>query len=246
MDLQKQVKYKPRQKHQLVPTKHGKNRSYKALCALGDDVYGSVCEMDTVIGRKYDEKCLLTLYLRCCKFQIVLLLKRKSCEEVCKMLNALEILLGVDDFRKLFGYILTDNGIEFADYHLLEKSQESKNKKDKRCSIFYCDVRASNQKGGCEKNHVEIRKIIPKRNGIIFDRLVAKDIVYINSQINSTPRKSLGGKTPIEMFRFFFKDVAENVLAFLGIKELKTSELNLTLNGINNDRKKRGLEKLNE
>lgn len=57
-------------------------------------------------------------------------------------------------------------------------------------SFYYCDVRASNQKAMCEKNHVEIHKIILKRSKVDFDELDTYDVVYISSHINSQPRKS--------------------------------------------------------
>ena len=35
--------------------------------------------------------------------------------------------------------------------------------------LFYCDPRRSDQKGACERNHVEIRKLLPKGSGLRFD-----------------------------------------------------------------------------
>ena len=123
--------------------------------------------MDTVIGRKYDTKCILTLYFRTCKFQLFLLMDSKTLKQCKKQLDHLENTCGKEFFELLLGLILTDNGVEFADPDLLSRSCLAGNKY--RLHIYYCDVRASDQKGCCEKNHVELRKIIPKGEGIVFD-----------------------------------------------------------------------------
>lgn len=58
--------------------------------------------------------------------------------------------------------------------------------------LFYCDPRQSQQKGACEKNHVEIRKLLPKGAGVRFDRLTAADCALLMSQVNSEPRGRSG------------------------------------------------------
>ncbi len=55
--------------------------------------------------------------------------------------------------------VLTDNGAEFSDEAAIaallgEGPGETR--------LFYCDPRRSDQKGACERNHVEIRKLLPK------------------------------------------------------------------------------------
>ena len=79
--------------------------------------------------------------------------------------------------------ILTDNGTEFSDTCSLEKSALPG--VVSRCNVYYCDVRASQQKGGCERNHVELRKLLPKRKGISFDKLTKADCAVVTSQLNS-------------------------------------------------------------
>ena len=78
--------------------------------------------------------------------------------------------LGADGMARVFGAVLTDNGSEFADEGAIaallgEREGETR--------LFYCDPRQSQQKGACERNHVEIRKLLPKGAGIRFDRLLA-------------------------------------------------------------------------
>lgn len=243
MDLRKKVKYKKRNSNKPQPTKHGIERSYSAFCELEPDIRDSACEMDTVIGLKKNKQCILTMFLRACKLQICILLPSKTIENVAQALDALEEYCGKVIFKKLFGIILTDNGLEFSDYKLLEKSSLDIGSRSK---IYFCDIRASNQKGMCEKNHVEIRKVIPKRQGIDFDELDEYDIAYINEQINSQPRKSLFGYSPIQVFKMMFGEIAENLLDILGIREISPKNLDLTFNGFKkfHDNKEQALQEM--
>ena len=50
-------------------------------------------------------------------------------------------------------------------------------------------------------------------------------VELIFSHINSTPRKSLGGKTPYEVFSFLH---GENILKKLNIQEIAKDEVNTT------------------
>jgi len=58
----------------------------------------------------------------------------------------------------------------------------------------------STQKSHVESNHNYARDIIPK--GRPLDRLTQDSVNIMFSHINSTPRKSLHGKTPYELFVF--------------------------------------------
>ena len=67
--------------------------------------------------------------------------------------------------------------------------------------LFCCDPMRSDQKGACEKNHVEIRKLVPKGRGYRLDRLEREDAVLLMSQINSAPRGALAFMSLIQMFQ---------------------------------------------
>ena len=130
------MSYKPRSKKRaVVPTAHGETRAYAAFTALGGEVAASACEMDTVIGSKLDRQCILTLYLRPSKFQLALLLREKTSDEVVQKIDMLEKLLGKASFIRLFGLILTDNGTEFYQYRRIERSTLGA---VKRTRVYYC------------------------------------------------------------------------------------------------------------
>lgn len=241
LDLRRKVRYKPRKKRlNLQPTKHGYNRSYSAFCRLDKDSRDSAVEMDCVIGMQRDEKCILTLYLRNCKFQFAILLNNKTIKSVVKVFDSIEMILGKDKFVALFENILTDNGTEFADYKQIEQSVFG----GKRSKLFYCDVRASQQKGACEKNHVELRKLLPKGHGISFDNLENWDMSVLMSHLNSQPRKSLCGLTPIKIFKSVYAEKAEELLQHFGIEEVPPSQINLTVNALNQSRRERSMPKI--
>lgn len=242
-ELRRKVGYKPRKEHGgRKQTSHGPERSWAAFLALSDAERARACEMDTVIGKTADSKCILTLYLRPCKLQVCLLLPDKSSSAVSAALDMLEKVLGKKLFQQLFGLILTDNGAEFSDVCALERSALPG--KAARCKVYYCDVRQSQQKGGCERNHVELRKLLPKNRGIRFDMLEAADMATLMSQLNSEPRPSLMGLSPLAMLKAADGAAFDALCAALGIEEIRYEGLNLTIGALNGARKDRGLPPL--
>lgn len=241
-ELRRQVGYKPRkEKAEVKPTSHGIERSYAAFTRLSLEEQARACEMDTVIGRARDAQCILTLYLRPCKVQIMLLLDEKSSSAAAAALDMLEKAIGKSLFQRLFGLILADNGTEFSDCESLEKSVD---KGKARTKAYYCDVRQSQQKASCERNHVELRKLIPKDRGISFDKLVAQDMAVCMSHLNSEPRHSLLGATPISALRGMLPEKTNALLDALGIVEMSYGELVLTIEAVNKARRARGEDDL--
>ena len=148
-ELRRKVGYKPRREPSAAkPTSHGPERSYKAFSALPEEGRARAAEMDTVIGLSKDSQCVLTLYLRPCKVQVCLLLPEKTSSAVAAAPGMLERAIGKPLFQRLFGLVLTDNGAEFSDAAALERSAFHGTA---RCKVYYCDVRQSQQKGGCER-----------------------------------------------------------------------------------------------
>jgi len=243
MELRRQVGYKQRNHdNETRSTSHGAARSYAAFLDLGTDICDGAIEMDCVIGRAKDTKCILTLYHRPTKLQLAILLPEKTSSAVASALDMVEGLLGKESFRKIFGTILTDNGTEFSNFASLEKSCFPG--KVARCKVYYCDVRQSQQKGGCERNHVELRKILPKKRDIVFDNLTNQDMAVLMSHLNSEPRGSLAGLDAITMFKAAFGKTAEALLDGLGIVHISYAELNMTIEALNQERKSRGEEPL--
>jgi hypothetical protein len=106
--------------------------------------------------------------------------------------------------------------------------------------LFYCDPRRSDQKGACERNHVEIRKLLPKGAGIRFDRLVPADLALAMSHVNSEPRGALGFATPARAFRAMLGEDAAALLDAYGVGDVPIGELDLTPGLIERARAERG------
>jgi IS30 family transposase len=115
-------------------------------------------------------------------------------------INRIQNQLGPDLFSRLMSLILTDRGSEFEQHWLFEKDPEG----NSRLNIFYCDPMQSSQKPHVENNHNYVRDIIP--NGYPLDCLSQPDIELMFSHINSTPRRSLGDKSPYEVLCFLYND----------------------------------------
>lgn len=242
IDLARKVKYKPR-KHttERSSVRHSQKRNYAAFKVLGEEIVRSAWEMDTVEGTKHDTQRLLTLHHRPSHFQFALPIEDGSCESVEKALEMIrDILGGKDAMERVFGVVLTDNGSEFADENSLAKIFGEKDTP----KLFYCDPRRADQKGACEKNHVEVRKLLPKNQGIRFDLITKRDCSVLMSHMNSSPRGSLAYLSPIAFFKEAFKEDARCLLDAFGIEEVSIDSINLTDQCINIERAKRGEEPL--
>ncbi len=223
--LGRRVSCRPRKK-KAAPrsTSHGAGRSHAALLGLGGEERPPACGMDTAIGRVHGPKRLLALYLRPCRFQLMPLLGGKAAEEAAGALDALEEAVGRDGSGRLFGPIPTDDGAELSDHGPMERP--AGDSAAGRARAFCCDARQSQQKGSCERNHVELRKVLPK--GTSFDGLTRADCALLMSHVNSEPRPSLAGLSPIRMFRLAYGELAERLLDALGIEEIGPGEPSLT------------------
>jgi len=220
--LPKRPRYKPRKGSKKRPTpKDLTTRTYADFMALCEQKRLSVVQIDCIEGFKSESQAILTLHLVRFNFQIALLLPAQTKEWTTKAFDALEALCE-GTFSTHFGLILADRGSEFIDYRRLERSRDGK----KRCSVYYCDPGRADQKGSAEKNHVEIRKILPKRK-THFSLLTPSDMADINSHVNSYTRASLGGKAPLELAA---QILPESLLEGLGIRLIAPDDVCLTPN----------------
>jgi transposase, IS30 family len=222
MDLPRKVKYRPRKKTGLI---HKVDRK----CRIGrtyDDYqrfiesnnHPLVVQMDSVVGRK-GGKVLLTLHFVKAEFMIAFLRDANDSQSVIDIFDRLNELLGIDMFKNLFPVLLGDNGSEFSNPIAIECDRTTG---EIRSQVFYCDPCAAFQKGSAEKNHEEIRKVLPK--GTSFDNLTQKDINLMMDHINSYSRLNLNDKTPFDTFKFLF---GEEVLKKLGSTLITAKEIRL-------------------
>ena len=185
---------------------HQKDMVITPLIFQGQSPYQIITnhpELDMSVRTLYSylDKGILTFFLTREKLFLAFIMNRCTKGTVKLVFNKLERQLGIYDFLTLFNTILTDRGSEFGDPESLENGING----IMRSSIYYCDPMRSGQKGGIEQAHTMLRMILPKKTS--FEYLTQWDLRTIVDHINSTPRESLGGRTPY--------DVALAVLGFI-------------------------------
>ena len=238
MDLRRKVGYRPRRRSApRAAARHSARRSHEEFMRLAEDERAGAWEMDTVEGSAADSARLLTLYHRPTSFQLVVPIADGTCGAVLAGLGLVRGALGDGGMRRVFRLVLTDNGSEFADEAAIaallgEAEGETR--------LFYCEGRRADQKGGCEKNHVEIRKLLPKGRGLRLDRLSRADAALVMSQVDSEPRGKLAWRAPAEMLLAAFGDDARALLDAFGVEMLDPSELDLTPGCVERARAERG------
>lgn len=238
LDLRRKVGYKKRSRK--VPrraTRHSARRSHEEFARLPEDERASAWEMDTVEGSRADSARLLTLYHRPTSFQLAIPIADGTCASALAGLRLVRGALGGDGMRRVFGLVATDNGGEFADEGAIAALL---GERDGETRLYYCDPARADQKGGCEKNHEEIRKLLPKGRGIRFDLLTRADAALVMSQVNSEPRGKLAWRTPSEMLLAAFGGDARALLDAFGVEQLTPSELDLTPGCVERARAERG------
>lgn len=215
IDLPRKVRYKVRNKNQNSKKKDYSYRIGKKYedfqNMLKENPNAHIVEMDTVIGTAEKGKVLLTLLFREFNFMIARLLPDKSSKSVKDELDNIEKIIGTELYKRVFKYILTDNGGEFQKPEELETSIDG----SKRSSIYYCEPNRSDQKAKVEKNHEYIRYIIPK--GTSMDNYTQDDIDLMMSHINSTAREVLNFAIPYDMASIY--------LGMDSIKKLNLSKI---------------------
>ena len=228
IDLPRKVRYKLRKKHKNTTIRdynYRIGRTYEDFQKLLENSHGlQVVEMDTVEGVK-GGKVLLTLLFRNFNFMIAILLEDKTSSSVKKALDKIEENIGTNIFKRIFKFILTDNGGEFKRPEELETSIDG----SKRCSVYYCDANRSDQKAKIEKNHEYIRYIIPK--GKPMDKYTQADIDLMMSHINSTAREILNFAVPYDMASIY---LGADILKKLHIIKIEPDNIILKPYLINN------------
>lgn len=179
-------KNKEKRVSKMIPP--DKSIEYRPKEASERSEYGH-WEGDLVIGRRKKGAVLLTLTERKTREEIILKLNSKHSEEVSKAINGIERKLGKRFYTK-FKTITFDNGVEFQNYKLIEKSCL---RKRKRFEIYYAHPYCSGERGSNENNNRMIRRWIPK--GTDINTITVEKIEEIENWINNYLRAMFGYKS---------------------------------------------------
>lgn len=207
--------FKEKYKKRKEPANYNgrKYSDYLEFIQLNPDV--STVEMDTVYNHQ-SGPYIHTFMFPEIMFMVGRLHSEKTSESMSSTLDHYQERLEDVLFSMLFRLLLTDRGSEFEKANLFEQDADGR----QRLNIFYCDAMQSAQKPHVENNHNYVRDIIP--NGKPLDRLTQDNINIMFSHINSAPRKVLHGKTPYELFVFYFGNHAAQAL---GVSEIQKDDV---------------------
>lgn len=213
LDLPRKVKYKKRKKTEEKNYKKDIsiliNRTYEDYVIRLDKNKNkrlNIWQLDTVIGLRSDQKCLLTFLFVETNFMIIRLLDKKDIYNVDEEFTKIKNSLGSELYKEVIDIVLTDNGIEFYDPIHIEYDLDTG---EKLCSVYYCHPNSPEEKPEIEKNHEYIRYVLQKKSS--FENLTKEDVQLLEDNINNIPRDILGGKTPYELTKEKYPELIKRI-----------------------------------
>jgi IS30 family transposase len=141
-------------------------------------------EGDTIIGKGH-KGAIVSLVERKSIYTLLGKVERKKADLVADT----EIRL-LSPFKDRVHTITKDNGLEFCDHARVAKEIEA--------DTFFAHPYASWERGLNENTNGLVRQYIPKSR--LFDTVTDDEIDFIMYRLNHRPRKTLGYRTPHEVF----------------------------------------------
>jgi len=119
-------------------------------------------EMDTVYSGQCvrSKSALLVLTERKTLDEYFFLMPDRTLSSTVSVLDELEKSIGYETFRKKFKTITVDNGVEFGDSSLIERS--ALNDTEKRTEVFFCHPYSSYERGQNENQNRFVRYWVKK------------------------------------------------------------------------------------
>lgn len=148
-------------------------------CRVGD------WEIDTIVGAENMGPSLVTIVERVSKFTIIAKAPSKQYDVMTKVVHGM--------LKKHKNNVLTitaDNGVEFSCHRILARLLDAE--------FYFAHPYCSWERGLNENTNGLIRQYLPK--GSSFDLINRNRLRQIMSNINNRPRKTLGYRTPREVF----------------------------------------------
>ena len=141
-------------------------------------------EGDTVIG-KNKKSAIYILVDRKLLYTVIVKLNGKNATELAdKTIKALEPI------SNKIHTITYDNGLEFAEHERMAKALDA--------DIYFAHPYSSWERGINENTNGLIRQHFPK--GTDFNKVTDSQIEFVMKRLNTRPRKTRGGKQPVELF----------------------------------------------
>ena len=141
-------------------------------------------EIDTIIGKKH-KGALLTLVERKTKLTLIRKLEKKQADLVAEA--AIHLL---KPYKETVCTITSDNGQEFAHHKYIKEHLKT--------TVYFAHPYHAWERGLCENTNGLIRQYFPK--GMSFETITDEHVYVAMNRLNNRPRKTLGYKTPNEVF----------------------------------------------
>jgi IS30 family transposase len=144
-------------------------------------------EIDTMVGKGHHQ-AIITIVDRKSKLLRMRKVERKTAAVVAQVI--------CEELRDLVVHTLTsDNGCEFAHHNVISTELGA--------DYYFCHPYSSWERGTNENTNGLIRQFFPKKTS--FDTITAAEIKQVEDKLNNRPRKSLGYRTPNEVY-FYEKE----------------------------------------
>ncbi len=141
-------------------------------------------EGDLIIG-KGNKSAIYTLVERSTLYSIIIKLAGKNASDLADTI--IPVLKPLKDKIHSITY---DNGLEFAEHERVSEKLGLK--------TYFAHPYSSWERGINENTNGLIRQYFPK--GTDFNEVSEEEIQHVMNRLNSRPRKSRGGKQPVELF----------------------------------------------
>lgn len=152
-------------------------------------------EIDLIIGSIQKGNVLLTMTERKTRFELAFKLECKEAKHVTNQLDLIEKKIGLDNFKKTFKSLTSDNGSEFLTFTNNMSSCTVKNQN--RTTQYFANAYKSWERGTNEAMNGCIRKFFPKKTK--FENITKNDILDVIIHLNNRPKKCLGFRTSLEV-----------------------------------------------
>lgn len=141
-------------------------------------------EIDTVIGKGH-QGGLVTIVDRASRFTFIQRIDNKQADTVHAATVA-----ALEPVADCLHTITADNGKEFANHQQIAA--------DLAVEVFFAHPYASWERGTNENTNGLIRQYFPKSTN--FKQVTAEQVALVADRLNNRPRKTLGYRTPFEVF----------------------------------------------
>lgn len=198
IDLPQKTRRKPPKPRPTAKRMMGRSIDARPASVLSRNEFGH-WEIDTVKGQRSADKALLTLTERKTRLHLIILLQSCCAEEVDKALKHLTEPLGSFK-RHVFKSLTADNGPEFSS---LSQSE---------LETYFTHPYSAWERGTNERHNGLTRQFIPK--GKPIKSFTVDYIRKAEAYINNLPRKILGYRTPLDLFREETSNLEETLKTF--------------------------------